>query len=162
MASITQKQNAITPADGYEYIIVNNGHIDMGGFVRELGYKYIGYYKISINDGFILSSDFTEDKPVISLTTARYYPTIYDENATGYIRQNTPLGIRDDLTIRNQWIATISKKPISSPTSHRDIHFSEHTPYRLYKKKPKAGGRRTKSRRRPRRKNTTKRYKRNS
>ncbi len=164
MTSITQKQIQITPSYNDEYVIVNDNHYNMRYYIRNLKYKYIGYYTISINDGFILSSDFTKDKPVIGLTTTRYHPTIYDEKEidTEYIRQNNSLGIRDDLTTRNQWIATISKKTTPSSASHRGIHFSENKPYRLYIKNPKAGGRRTKSRRRPRRKNTTKRYKHNS
>jgi hypothetical protein len=151
-----------TPEPNKEYIIIDNRMKDIG-VIAEL-YSYLGYYKVIIDDGYKLFDDFTDDKSIIGLTTIPHETT--ELLPDGKIVIGTY--IVNDKSIRNKWTATKVEPPSLESADLTSKPFSEGEVYRLYVKKrkaivrPKAGGRRTKSRRRPRRKNTTKRYKHNS
>lgn len=162
--------NIITPSDNDTYVIMDNRGTDR--YIKkynDMGYEFLGYYKIMLDKGFELRTDFDIRNKVILLKTE----TITDAKGA------------------NNWVATPiatpfpdSDIPLSFETTRRKIkkqlygnNYDSETAYRLFKLKnntsssyiPQSiipsnrGGRRTKSRRRRhRRKNTTKRYKRNS
>lgn len=152
-----------TPEPNEEYIIIDNRMKDIGVIAKL--YDSLGYYTVTIDDGYKLFDDFTYDKSIIGLTTIPHETT--ELLPDGEIVIGTYIG--NDKPIRNKWTATKVEPPSLESADLTSKPFSDGEVYRLYVKKrkaivqPKAGGRRTKSRRRrPRRKNTTKRYKHNS